>query len=106
MMKILRTLLNARNSYIDGDIKVRDHYHITGKYRSSAHRYCNIKLKFSHKILIVFQNLINCGAYLIMQELGKVNFKMVIIPYGLEKYSSFNINNKLVFIYSFQFLSS
>ena len=105
-MKILRTLLNARNSYIDGDIKVRDHYHITGKYRSSARRYCNIKLKFSHKILIVFQNLINCGAYLIMQELGKVNFKVDVIPYGLEKYSSFNINNKLVFIYSFQFLSS
>ena len=26
------------NSYIDGDLKVRDHCCITGKYRSSAHR--------------------------------------------------------------------
>ena len=26
------------NDYIDNDIKVRDHYHITGKYRGSANR--------------------------------------------------------------------
>ena len=30
------------NDYIDGDVKVRDHCHITGKYRGSAHRDCNI----------------------------------------------------------------
>ena len=28
------------NDYIDGDVKVRDHCHITGKYRGSAHRDC------------------------------------------------------------------
>ena len=27
------------NDYTDGDIKVRDHCHITGKYRGPAHRY-------------------------------------------------------------------
>ena len=26
------------NDYIDGDVKVRDHCHIIGKYRGSAHR--------------------------------------------------------------------
>ena len=26
------------NYYVDGDVKVRDHCHITGKYRGSAHR--------------------------------------------------------------------
>ena len=36
------------NDYIDGDFKVRDHCHITGKYRVSAHRDCNIRL--NHKI--------------------------------------------------------
>ena len=30
------------NDYIDNDVKVRDHCHITGKYRGSVHRYCNI----------------------------------------------------------------
>ena len=34
-----------------------------------------------------------------------MNFKMNVIPNALEKYMSFNINNKLVFIDSFQSLS-
>ena len=33
------------NLYIDTDAKVRDHCHITGKYRGSAHRDCNINVK-------------------------------------------------------------
>ena len=33
------------NDYDDNDIKVRDHCHITGKYRGSAHRDCNINVK-------------------------------------------------------------
>ena len=41
-----------------------------------------------------------------MQELGKFNLKRNVIPNGLEKYMSFSINNKLSFIYSFEFLSS
>ena len=41
-----------------------------------------------------------------MQELGKFNFKIKVIADGLEKYMSFNISNKLMFIDSFQFLSS
>ena len=41
-----------------------------------------------------------------MQELGKFNFKINVIPNGLEMYMSFSINNKLSFIDSFQFLSS
>ena len=32
------------NDYVD-DVKVRDRCHITGKYRSSGHRDCNISLK-------------------------------------------------------------
>ena len=45
------------NVYGDGDVKVRDHCHITRKYRGSAHRDCNIKVKLKHKILLVFHNL-------------------------------------------------
>ena len=40
-----------------------------------------------------------------MQELGKFNLKISVLPSGLEKYISFSIN-KLSFIDSFQFLSS
>ena len=44
------------SSYVDGDVKVRDHCHITGKYRSSAHRDCNINVKLNHKVPTVFSN--------------------------------------------------
>ena len=41
-----------------------------------------------------------------MQELGRFNLKINVIPNGLEKYISFSINNNLSCIDSFQFLSS
>ena len=64
------------NDYIGNDVKVRYHYHITGKYRASAHRDCNINLKLNEKIPIVFHNLKNYDSHLIMQELGKFSIKM------------------------------
>ena len=94
------------NDYIDTDVKVRDHYLITGKYRGSTHRDCNINVKLNHKIPVVFHNLKDYDSHLIMQELGKFNLKINVTPNGLEKYMSFSINNKLSFIDSFQFLSS
>ena len=94
------------NTYLEGDVKVRDHCHITEKYRGSVHRDCNINVKLSHKIPIVFRNLKNFNFHRIMQELGKFNLKINAIPNGLEKYMSFNINDMLIFIDSFQFLSS
>ena len=41
-----------------------------------------------------------------MQELGKFNLKINVIPNRLGKYMSFSINNKISFIDSFQFPSS
>ena len=69
-------------------------------------RDCNIIVKLNHRIPVVFQNLKKYDSHLIMQELGKFNLKMNVIPNGLEKYMSFSIDNKLNFIDSFQFLSS
>ena len=94
------------NDYIDGDVKVSDHCHITKKYRASAYRDFNVNIKLNHKIPVVFHNLKNYDSHLIMQELGKFNLKINIIPNGLEKHMSFSINNKLRFIDSFIFLSS
>ena len=45
------------NVYVDGDVKVKDHCHITGKYKGSAHRDCNIKVKVNHKFPVVFHNV-------------------------------------------------
>ena len=73
------------DNYTDNDVKVKDHCHITGKYRGSAHRDCNINLKLNHKAPVAFLNLNNYDFHLIMQELGKFNLKIRVIPNGLEK---------------------
>ena len=94
------------NDYIDNCVKVRDRCHITGKYRTSAHRDCNINVKLNHKIAVVFHNIQNYDLNLIMQEVGKFNLKIHVIPNGLEKYMSFACHNQLSFSDSFRFLSS
>ena len=91
------------NDYIDTDVKARGHCHITGKNRGSAFRDCNTNFKLNHKIPIAFHNLKDYDFHLIMQDLGKLNLKISVIPNVLEKYMSFAINNKLSFIDSFNF---
>ena len=44
------------NDYVDNDVKVRDDFHITVKYRGSAHGDCNINLKLNHKVPVVVHN--------------------------------------------------
>ena len=94
------------NDYIDTDVKERDHCHITGKYRGSTHRDCNINVKLNQKNPVVLHNLKNYDSHIIIQELGKFNLKINVIPNGLDKYMSFSINSNLSFIDSLQFLSS
>ena len=91
------------NTYVDDDLKVNDHCHITGKYRG-----LHIEIaKLNHETPVVFHNVKKkCDIHLIMQELGKFSLKINVIPIGLEKYLSFNINNNLISIDTFQFLSS
>ena len=57
------------NDYIDVGVKVKDYCHITGKYRYSAHRDCDINVKLNCKIPVIFHNLKNYDSNFIMQEL-------------------------------------
>ena len=77
------------NGYVDGNVKVRDHCHIIGKYRGSAHRDCNIKVKLNHKIPMVFHNQKNYDSHLTLHKLDIFDFKINVIPNELEKYMSF-----------------
>ena len=88
------------------DEKVRDHYHISGKFRGAALFSCNADLKITKKVPVIFHNLRRYDGHLIMKEIN--NFDVIIdaIPNGLEKYMAFIINRNLVFIDSMQIMNS
>ena len=67
------------------DEKVRDHCHITGKYRGALHWSCNINLKTSKKIPVMFHNLRGYDSLLIIKEVDRFDVKLRVIPNGLEK---------------------
>ena len=93
------------NKLID-DNKIRDHCDITGKYREAAHWDCNINLKISKKILVIFHNLRGYDSHLIFKELSKFNCNINVIPNGLEKYMSFTLGKNIVFVDSMLFMKS
>ena len=90
---------------LKGD-SVRDHCHITGKYRGAAHNTCNLKLRLNPKTTIVpvaFHNLRGYDSHLLMQAISKVEGGISCIPNNTEKYISFSLR-QLRFIDSIQFL--
>ena len=74
------------------DEKVRDHCHITGKFRGSAHWDCNINFQLTKKISVIFHNLKGYDSHLIFSELHQFNLKVDVIPNGLEKYMRLSIH--------------
>ena len=58
---------------IEFDSKVRDHCHITGKYRGPAHSNCNISLKVSKNVPVIFHNLKGYDSNLIFKRPNKFN---------------------------------
>ena len=91
--------------FAEEDNKIRDHDHVTGKYRNSMHWHCNIYLRWTKKILI-FHNLRGYHSPLIMQETGKFNVKINVMQNGLEQLMAFTINRNLVFTDSVHFMNS
>ena len=109
--------------YDEKDVHVRDHCHITGKSRGSAHQECNLKLRIKPediKIPVIFHNLCGYDSHFIMQQIGEIakkhayvnkkgekqDLNINTIPNNMEKYMAFMLGNHLTFVDSFQFMSS
>ena len=80
------------------DEKVRDHCHVTGKFRGAAHFSCNANFKITKNVPVIFHNLKGYD--------GHFDVNIDVIPYGLDKYMAIIVNRKLVFIDSMQFMKN
>ena len=97
------------------DDKVRDHDHLTGKYRGAAHNACNLKYrwskieplrKYGFRIPVILHNLRGYDSHLIMEAFGKYkNRHLGCVANNNERFVTFS-TGALHFIDSFQFMSS
>ena len=95
------------------NIPVRDHCHITGKYRGSAHKTCNFRLQISAekiKIPVVFHNLKGYDSHFIIEKLGDIikrePLDVKVIATKAEKYTAIYLDKHLAFIDCYQFMAS
>ena len=79
----------AKKLIDNNDEKVRDHCHITGKFRGAAHWDCNINFQLTKRIPVIFQNLKGYNSHLVFSVLHKFDVKISEIPNGFEKYMEF-----------------
>lgn len=97
-----------------GADRVRDHDHLTGKFRGAAHSQCNLQYKFrkgkkgisNFYIPVIAHNSRNYDLHHMMSAVGKLKDKKIsCIPNNMEKYISCSLDS-LRFIYSLQFLNA
>ena len=89
-----------------GDDRVRDHDHLSGKFRGGAHSNCNLqgwKCKF---VPVFFHNLSRYDTHLFIKELSKViDLDIKVLAKSAEEYISFQVGC-LRFLDSYRFLTS
>ena len=72
------------------DDRVRDHCHLTGKYRGAAHSKCNLKMKTPMFVPVLFHDLEGYDSHLFIKSLGYSKGEVSCIPKTDEKYISFS----------------
>ena len=104
-----------------GKDRVRDHCHLTGKFRGAAHNGCNINYKIPTFSPVIFHNLNRYDSHLFIKYLGTTAGNISCIPNNEEKYISFtkqiiveisqdgrniDVKRDIRFIDSFRFMAS
>ena len=92
---------------------VKDHDHLTGKFRGAAHNQCNLQYQLPKFVPVIFHNLSGYDSHLFIKQLGKSHGSISCIPNNDEKYISFGkslaVDDKkfeIRFIDSFKFMAS
>ena len=80
----------CNKKYSVKDIRIRDHCHITGKYRGSAHQDCNINYRLTDKIPVIFHSLKGYDSHFIIQTIGEIANKHTY-KNGEEKQMDINV---------------
>ena len=82
------TLCHICNEELDRD-RVRDHCHLTGKFRGAAHEICNLKYKVPKFFPVIFHNLSGYDSHLFIKTLGSSEGDISCIQNNEEYYISF-----------------
>ena len=80
----------CHGEFAKDDKKVRDHCHLSGKYRGAAHNKCNLKYRRPNFTPVLFHNLSGYDSHLFIKNLGATEGNINCIPNNEEKYISFS----------------
>ena len=72
-----------------GEDRVRDHCHLSGKFRGAAHEVSNLQYKVPKLFPGVFHNFSGYDSHLFIQTLGNSEGDISCIPNDEENYISF-----------------
>jgi len=64
----------CKKPFEDGEKKVRDHCHYTGKFRGATHNQCNLNFRKPEHIPVIFHNLAGYDSHLFIKSLGKTTW--------------------------------
>ena len=73
--KLMDKCYICNKKYTAKDVRIRDHCHVTGKFRGSAHQECNLKLRIKPEDIknsVMFHNLRGYYSHFIMQQIGQI----------------------------------
>ena len=64
------------------EVKVRDHCHLTGRYRGAAHNKCNLKYKLPSFYPVIFHNLSGYDTHMFIKELAEIKDPLQAVENG------------------------